>query len=59
MQIKMKFDRETKGAIRYQEVDDKGKPVEQANAMVGTLYTRKARWNGVWPQAILVTIETA
>ena len=59
MQIKMKFDKETKGAIRYQEVDDKGKKIEQGAAMVGTLYTRKAKWNGAWPQDILVTIETA
>ena len=31
----------TKGAHRYQEVDDKGQPLEMSEAKIGTLYIRK------------------
>ena len=30
MQVRFKLEKETKGALRYQEVDDKGEPIEQA-----------------------------
>jgi hypothetical protein len=30
-----------KGALRYQEVDEKGEAIEQAWAKIGTLYVRK------------------
>jgi hypothetical protein len=33
--------KETKGALRYQEIDDKGAVIEQAWAKVGVLYIRK------------------
>lgn len=41
MNIKFRLDRETKGAVRFQETKD-GKDVEGDEAFVGTLYIRKA-----------------
>lgn len=60
MQITAKFvlDRETKGAVRYQEVNDKGEP-ETVFHSIGTLYLRKTafgRGNGL-PREITVTVE--
>jgi len=53
------LERETKGALRYQEVDDKGKPVEQAWAKIGTLYIRKTAFERgqTPPQRLAVTVE--
>ena len=42
MQVRFKLEKETKGALRYQEVDDKGEPIEQAWAKIGTFYIRKS-----------------
>jgi hypothetical protein len=38
---KFLLERETKGALRYQEVDDKDQPLETVWAKIGTLYIRK------------------
>jgi hypothetical protein len=53
------LERETKGALRYQEVDDQGKPVETVWAKIGTLYVRKTAFQrGVEPpNRLRVTIE--
>jgi hypothetical protein len=48
MEVRFKLEKETKGALRYQEVDDAGKAVEQASAKIGTLYMRKSR-GSAWP----------
>ena len=42
MQVRFKLEKETKGALRYQEVDDKDQPIEQAWAKIGTFYIRKS-----------------
>ncbi len=44
MKIQFLFRNETKGALRYQEVDESGRPREgdKDGAVVGTLYLRKA-----------------
>jgi hypothetical protein len=42
MQVRFKLEKETKGALRYQEVDDKGEVIEQAWAKIGTFYIRKS-----------------
>ena len=55
--VQMIFERETKGAVRYQEVDASGQPVEQTAALVGTLYIRKFRFAGDIPSKITVTVE--
>lgn len=50
------FEKETKGAVRFQETDSEGKPAFAP--MVGTLYIRKSAIpNGVIPQSVSVTIE--
>lgn len=44
MKLQFLFRNETKGALRYQEVDESGRPKEgdKDGALVGTLYLRKA-----------------
>jgi hypothetical protein len=37
---KFKLEKTTKGAVRYQEIDDNGAPAD-AWAKIGTLYVRK------------------
>ena len=53
------LERETKGALRYQEVEDKGQPVETVWAKIGTLYIRKTAFErGVEPpNRLTVTVE--
>lgn len=53
-----KLDRETKGAVRYQEVDANGQP-ENVYHSVGTLYVRKTAFakGQPIPQTVSVTIE--
>ena len=55
-----KLEKETKGAVRYQEVDEKGEP-ELMSAKIGSLYIRKTSFErGVsFPQILQVTIEAA
>jgi hypothetical protein len=38
MEVLFKLQKETKGALRYQEVDEKGEPIESPWAKIGTLY---------------------
>lgn len=65
--IKFNLFAETKGAVRYQEVDDAGTPVEGDDAHIGSLYFRKANFGKIsatWastgepPPGLTVTIET-
>jgi hypothetical protein len=42
MEVRFKLEKETKGALRYQEGDEKGEVIEQAWAKIGTLYMRKS-----------------
>lgn len=54
------FERETPGAVRYQELDTKGKPVSiKEGAKIGTLYIRKTALSKKTPQKITVKIEEA
>jgi hypothetical protein len=59
MEIRFKLERETKGALRYQEVDDTSQAVEQAAAKIGTLYVRKSAFERgrAWPQKLRVTVD--
>jgi hypothetical protein len=41
IEVQFKLEKETKGALRYQEVDEKGEVIEQAWAKIGTLYMRR------------------
>jgi hypothetical protein len=53
------LERETKGALRYQEVDEQGAPIEQVWAKIGTLYIRKTAFERGTepPKRIAVTVE--
>jgi len=48
---------ETKGAVRYQEVEQDGTPTDAAFVAVGSLYLRKS-WlgKGVIPQAVTIQL---
>jgi hypothetical protein len=56
MQIHFQFEKSTKGAHRYQEVDQAGTPVDRAEIQVGSLYIRKSAMPEP-AQALTVTIE--
>lgn len=58
-QVKMKLERETKGAVRYFECDQNENPIEIPDgAKLGTLYVRKTTFSGgEYPQKITVTIQ--
>jgi len=45
--------------LRYLEVDDKGEPIEQAWAKIGTLYIRKSAFERgtAFPQTLQVTVN--
>jgi hypothetical protein len=60
IEVRFKLEKETKGALRYQEVDDKGEVVEQAWAKIGTLYIRKSAFErgAEFPRSLRVTVET-
>jgi hypothetical protein len=57
----------TKGAVRYQEVDDKGndKKMFEPDTLIGTQYIRQGKLkqfrdaNGHWPQHLTITITAA
>jgi hypothetical protein len=61
MEVWFKLEKETKGALRYQEVDEKGEVIEQAWIKIGTLYVRKSAFErgAAFPQVLRVTVETA
>jgi late competence protein required for DNA uptake (superfamily II DNA/RNA helicase) len=58
VQARFKLEAETKGAVRYQEVNDKGEP-EQMREKIGALYIRKTAFErgASFPQVLIVTIE--
>jgi hypothetical protein len=56
--LKFEFERETKGAVRYQEIGDDGAPAFVPQ--VGTLYVRKSALpDGKIPKTLVVTIVSA
>jgi hypothetical protein len=59
IEVRLILEKETKGALHYQEVDDGGQAIEQAAAKIGTLYLRKpALERGApFPQSLRVTVE--
>jgi hypothetical protein len=42
IEVRFKLEKEPEGALRYQEVDEKGEVIEQAWAKIGTLYVPKS-----------------
>ena len=59
IEAKFTFERETKGAIRYQEIDAKGAIIEQPWCKVGALYLRKSAFDrgAKFPRKLSVSIE--
>jgi hypothetical protein len=57
--VTMRLEKETKGAVKYQEIDDSGAPVTTSNerCAIGTLYVRKTALNGEIPQQIKVSLK--
>ena len=58
--IRFKLFGETKGAVRYQEVDKDGKDVPADKIRVGTLYFRKSQFKATsaveYPEILSVTV---
>ncbi len=55
--VTFSFEKETKGAVRYQETDENNLPVNiEGGAKIGTLYVRKSALNGEIPQKLTVTL---
>jgi len=55
--VKMVLEKETKGAVRYQEVGQGGSPLKGDEAIVGTLYIRKAAFNDGEPVPKSLTLS--
>jgi hypothetical protein len=60
IEARFKLEKETKGALRYQEIDEKGDVIEQAWAKIGTLYLRKTAFErgASFPQVLRVKAES-
>lgn len=58
--IVAKFQRknETKGAVRFEELDNKGSVIDFTDCQIGTLYIRKSALQMPFPDFITVTVET-
>lgn len=57
MKILLRLERETKGALRYQEIDEEDNVVEiPQGAKLGMMYIRKVAFEGK-PEYIRVTLE--
>ena len=57
--VHFKLDRETKGALRYQEISADGKELksDMDGSLIGTVYLRKARLGGAIPQTLTITVD--
>jgi hypothetical protein len=57
--VNFRLDRETKGALRYQEIgpDGKDRTGDADGAFICTLYLRKAALDGDKPASITITID--
>lgn len=56
---KLVLDRETKGAVRYQEMNAQGGSIstDADGALIGTLYLRKAKLGSTIPKSLSVVID--
>lgn len=59
--LTFKLRNETKGALRYEEMDERGLPriKDENGQVIGSLYLRKSAMNGNVPQRLQVKIEAA
>ena len=58
VEARFKLERETPGALRYEEVDDSNRKVEDGK-VIGTLYLRKSSFKGMYPPKIIVVTIAA
>ena len=57
-EVLFQFERSTKGAHRFQEVDKNGKVLTtNDDAVIGTLYLRKSKVGDKEPKSIKMTLE--
>ena len=57
MTVHMVKDKETKGAIRYAEIDAKGKVIDDfTKVKIGSLYIRRSAFKELPPQNITVEV---
>lgn len=54
--VTMRKEKETKNAVRYQEVDKDGIAVEVRDAMIGASYAKKTALPDPYPEEITVTM---
>lgn len=56
--VRMILEKQTPGAVRYQEIGEGGKPLkgDADGALIVNIYLRKAKLDSV-PQGITVTVE--
>ena len=58
-EVRFKLEKETRGALRYLEVDENGEVIEQAWAKIGSLHVNKSAFElrAVYPQRTRLTPE--
>jgi hypothetical protein len=54
----MDLERETKGAVRFYEVNSNGRVATLEESLLGTIYLRKSALGGEVPASIEVTVKT-
>lgn len=56
--VHFKIEKQTKGTLRFQEIDDTGAGVDFQEAKIGVLYVRKTSFKGgKFPEMLKVSIE--
>jgi hypothetical protein len=56
MKLRFVTEKETKGAVRYQEVTDAGHPVPKDEAAIGMVYVRKSAFTAGMPKEFTMVI---
>jgi hypothetical protein len=59
-EVRFKLEKETRGALRYLEVDENGEVIELPWTKIGSLYVRKSAFerDAAYPQALRIVVET-
>lgn len=57
MSVRMQLEKETKGAVRYMEVDAGGNQLKGDDAVLASIYIRKAALDGSPPKFFNITME--
>lgn len=56
LKVSFALEKETKGALRYAEIDTNGKVKEYPNVVMGTIYLRKDALGGKKPNNLTIRI---